>query len=264
MCELFAMSSLFPATVSFSFDTFAQRGGALAKHRHGWGLAYREGKAARLLCEPDPASESPLVQYVQQHPLRSCETISHIRLATQGDVCLANTQPFVRELAGRAHLFAHNGHLEHMAELPLGRYQPIGTTDSEHAFCALLEQLRGLWSEADDVPSLPARTKVVSRFAESLRPRGPANFIYSDADALFVHAHKRTQSPGVIAPPGLHMLERRCTVPTTFEGHGVDVASTDDEQRVVLVASVPLSDEPWQPLETTTLLVIRRGESISW
>jgi len=272
VCELFAMSSLHPATVSFSFEAFARRGGSTAKHRDGWGLAYREGKAVRLLREPMPASESPLVQFIQSHPLRARETISHVRLATCGEVSLANTQPFVRELAGRSHLFAHNGDLKGVDEqLPLqsDRYRPIGTTDSEHAFCLLLEQLRPLWAQAGGVgargvPSLAARAEIIGRFAERLRPLGPANFLYSDADALFVHAHKRTQPSGTIAPPGLHMLERRCTVPTTLEGHGIDVVSTDHAQRVVLVASVPLSEEPWQPLETATLHVLRGGEAVSW
>ena len=35
--------------------------------------------------------------------------------------------------------------------LPLGRFAPIGTTDSEHAFCALLEMLRKTF------PRYPAR-----------------------------------------------------------------------------------------------------------
>ena len=37
--------------------------------------------------------------------------ISHIRHAARGSLSLANTQPFTRELAGRSHVFAHNGDL---------------------------------------------------------------------------------------------------------------------------------------------------------
>jgi glutamine amidotransferase len=32
---------------------------------------------------------------------------------------------------------------------------------------------------------------------------------YADGDALFAHADRRHQSSGAIAPPGLHLLERR-------------------------------------------------------
>ena len=38
--------------------------------------------------------------------------IAHTRRATRGTQSYPNAQPFVRELAGRAHLFAHNGDLQ--------------------------------------------------------------------------------------------------------------------------------------------------------
>jgi len=46
------------------------------------------------------------------------------------------------------HLFAHNGMLpgiETNALFPTHRFRRIGETDSEHAFCALLERLAPLW-----------------------------------------------------------------------------------------------------------------------
>ena len=33
--------------------------------------------------------------------------------------------------------------------------------------------------------------EIVVEFAARLRPLGPFNFVYSDGDALFVHAHRR-------------------------------------------------------------------------
>ena len=69
--------------------------------------------------------------------------ISHIRCATRWAVALSNTQPFARELAGRMHVFAHNGDLpgiERTGTLAFDRYRPVGTTNSEHAFCALPQQ----------------------------------------------------------------------------------------------------------------------------
>jgi predicted glutamine amidotransferase len=81
--------------------------------------------------------------------------IAHIRHATQGAVSLANTQPFVRELRGRVHVFAHNGAV---GALPAsargncggGRFQPIGETDSEVAFCQFLGRLAELPDEPDE------------------------------------------------------------------------------------------------------------------
>lgn len=53
----------------------------------------------------------------------------------------------LRELANRAQVFAHNGNLvgiRHAGSLAFDRYRPVGTTDSEPAFCALLEWVHGL------------------------------------------------------------------------------------------------------------------------
>ena len=80
-----------------------------------------------------------------------CEllALSHIRRATRGPVSLANTQPFARELGGRTHVFAHNGDLpgiEKISALPLERDHPVGQTDSEYAFCALLAHMESLWA----------------------------------------------------------------------------------------------------------------------
>jgi glutamine amidotransferase len=51
---------------------------------------------------------------------------------------------FARELRGRLHVFAHNGRLEGIESRHAGerdRFQPVGETDSEIAFCILLERL---------------------------------------------------------------------------------------------------------------------------
>jgi glutamine amidotransferase len=40
LCELFALSSRLPATVSLSLKTLAEHGGGSAPHADGWGIAY--------------------------------------------------------------------------------------------------------------------------------------------------------------------------------------------------------------------------------
>jgi len=74
--------------------------------------------------------------------------ISHVRWASKGDVAYHNTHPFVRELFGREWIFAHNGTI--IRELPNPRfYEPIGETDSEKAFCIILDHLKDLGKDAD-------------------------------------------------------------------------------------------------------------------
>jgi glutamine amidotransferase len=262
MCELFAMSTRHPATVTLSFAELARHGGLVGPHRDGWGLAYYEGRDAHLFREAAPAATSASLRFLQEHPFTATTVVGHIRRATQGPRALANSQPFVRELGGHAHVFAHNGDLTGLADVaPAAPYQPIGDTDSERAFCALLERLRPLWQVAGGVPALDARLAAVAAFAASVRPLGPANFVYADGDAIFVHAHRRNQGDARgVAPPGLHLLCRRCAAePGTIAGLDLGAAPQD----VVLVASVPLSDERWLPLAEGEVVVLTDGARVA-
>lgn len=262
MCELFAMSSRHPTTVGFSLETLARRGGREGPHKDGWGVAYFEGHDVFLLRETRSASESGLVQFMEQYGPPSSLVISHIRLATRGEPVLWNTHPFQRELGGRAHVFAHNGNLDGIwqhGKLNSSRFTPIGDTDSEFAFCCLLERLVPVWANADGkVPSVESRLDVVSKFAEWLRPLGPFNFVYSDGDTLFVHAHRRNRGDGVVEPPGLHMLvhsSNQQAVDLTQSG----VLLAPMAQQLALIASVPLTDEPWEPLPEGDVIALKQG-----
>ena len=262
MCELFAMSSRFPTTVSFSLERLARRGGIEAPHRDGWGVAYYEQRDTFLLREPRAAAESELAGYIEHNGPPSQLVISHIRQATIGEVALRNTQPFVRELGGAAHIFAHNGDLEGIEKLQNssnGSFKTIGDTDSEQAFCILLSRLQTLWMNGNNkVPSLEKRLAIISAFAKELRELGPANFLYADSDALFVHPHQRTQEDGEMKPPGIHMLVRLChEAPLDLSDSGITLTSLPQE--TVLLASVPLTDEPWQALPSGEVIVVRNG-----
>ncbi len=256
MCELFAMSSRRRAVVTFSLETFARRGGDTGHHGDGWGVAFFEGADARVLREGVKAATSPLVEFVKDHAIRSRIVISHIRKATVGRAALCNTQPFQRELGGRVHIFAHNGHLPGIAKATSRRFQPIGDADSEIAFCGLLDRLAPVWDAASEPPTLEARLAVVEQWASELRPLGPANFIYSDGISLFAHGHRRTQLDGSNRPPGLFVLTRTCCADPLLAG--VSVRSAQPQQ-VVLFASVPLTDEAWRPIGDGEVLVAAGG-----
>lgn len=263
MCELFAMSSGRATNVNFSFAEFSRRGASDARNPDGWGVAYFAGPDVRLVREPEPTDDSACVRFLMDNAVDSDLVVSHVRRATQGRRSLENTQPFARELGGRMHVFSHNGDLDGITEAPLdGCHWPIGDTDSEHAFCLLLERLRHAWQRRGQPPSLDERFDIVCAFAERLRPLGPANFIYSDGDMLFAHAHRRTQ-PGrkSLEPPGLHLLQRVCEEPVCPDlGPGLDI--DHPLQRVVLLASVPLTDEGWIPLDEGEVVVAQGGRLV--
>ncbi len=263
MCELFTFAGEQPALLQFALHEFAQHGGG-TRNADGWGIAHYIDRDVRLLKEPSAARDSACLSFIEQHPLRSALVLSHIRRATQGVSAVRNCQPFVRELGGAMHVFAHNGNLDRLA---LGRkassdgFRPVGETDSELAFCILLERLRPLWRTATGPPDLHQRRRVVAQFAQELRELGPANFIYADDDALFAHGHKRTQEDGTLRPPGLHLLCRDCSVgPLDFDARGLQLAASQAGAAQVLLASVALTSDPsWRALREGELLVVRAG-----
>ena len=263
MCELLGMSSNLPATVNLSLMKLAEHGGFSGPHRDGWGVAYYEGPDVRLIKEAEAAASSDWVHFVRDHRLQSPLVIAHVRRATMGERAYRNTQPFARELAGRMHLFAHNGWLPGIFESPRfrpTRFHPVGETDSERAFCTLLDRLADLWRGPGAIPSFDTRLAIVSLFAAEMRSLGPANFLYSDGDVLFAHGDRRKQAEtSMVAPPGLVSLQRRCRQGgRVFEASGLAIDGAD--QTIVLLASVPLTDESWQPFGEGEVIAVCKGE----
>ena len=138
------------------------------------------------------------------------------------------------------HVFAHNGRLEDIVAkcaTAKKRFRPVGETDSEIAFCMLADHLSPLWNTST-IPALDYRLEMITQFAEELRSLGPANFLYSDGDALFAHGHRRIQASGTIAPPGLWLLHRECAVDTDgLQGFGVTVEASGKAQVISCLAS---------------------------
>lgn len=266
MCELLAVSTSQPTRLTFSLHRLAQHGSVAGLAHDGWGVAFYQGSDVALFREPTAAADSALVRFLEHHGPTTHLTISHIRHATWGPVQLSNTQPFVRELGGRTHAFAHNGYLTGIDTsnlLALGIDRPIGQTDSERAFCALLARLRASGHHGE-LPSVEARMAIVEKFAADLRTLGAANFLYSDGDALFVHGHRRlTRLGGQIEPPGLCILQRRHTPRPTPPVHEAGVAAVHDSSTSIFIASVPLTHERWKPLLEGQIVAVRDGEVIA-
>ena len=74
--------------------------------------------------------------------------------ATQGAVALENCHPFVRELWGRYWVFAHNGNLENFHPRLHAAFRPVGATDSERAFCWLMQEFAKSHAGVPDVNEL--------------------------------------------------------------------------------------------------------------
>ncbi|MEM9731062.1 MAG: class II glutamine amidotransferase [Myxococcota bacterium] len=261
MCELLAISSAAPIRVRYSLEEFAKHGGLTHLNKSGWGISFYHERDAEIFREPRPASDSALAEFVAQYEFTRRHVLAHVRRASIGQQTIENTHPFDRELHGRKHIFAHNGSLHELPtriRLASNRFLPVGETDSEYAFCVLLERV----VQMHDAPSLDERLTVVVDFAAELRELGDANFLYFDGEVLFAHAHKRhhddgTQVVGPARPPGLHFANHASvSIP------GLDLTS-DPGVDAAIVASVPLTDMGWTPLAEGAVIAIRDGRKVA-
>lgn len=261
MCELFAMSSAQPTKVTFSFDEFRRHGCDTGSHCDGWGVSYLGRSFSETYKEAEPAAFSQQMEKLLRNQPKSRLVISHIRKATQGERSLRNTQPFFFKVNDRQHVFVHNGNLKNIHnERALTQFLPQGETDSEFAFCYLMENLQNLWLQGN--PTLEQRVDVIKQTFDYFTGFGPANFIYSDGDYLYAYANKRTQENKKIEPPGLHYLIRTCNNdPQSTHLTGVEVSN--GQQSLILFASVPLSQEAWKPFAENQLIVVKQGEIVN-
>src|SRR3954447_11305810 len=189
MCELLGMECNVPTDIVFSFSGLALRGGLKGPHADGWGLALYEKTAARVFLEPAAAAHLPLAKYVRENPIKTLLAVAHVRKGTRGRVALENTHPFVRELWGRHFVFAHNGTVKNIRRHALGRFHPIGETDSEWAFCAMLHRLQKKF------PTYPRSTralwKAVADIGGEIGRQGTFNFLLGDGQFLLARCATR-------------------------------------------------------------------------
>jgi predicted glutamine amidotransferase len=238
MCQLLGMNCNVPTDIVFSFTGFATRGGGTDTHNDGWGIAFFEGAGVRHFVDYQAAVASPIAELIKRWPIKSKNVIAHIRKATQGRVALENCHPFVRELWGRYWVFAHNGDLKDFTPELDGPYHRVGTTDSEWAFCYLLQQLRKKFGDRQ-APALPDLAAALRELTREIAAYGVFNMMLSDGSALFAHC-----------ATNLHYIVRQhpfAQARLSDEDLSVDFASvTTPNDRVAIIVTEPLTtNEKW-------------------
>ena len=154
--------------------------------------------------------------------------------------------------SGREWVFAHNGDLN--TPLPLaGRHQPIGDTDSEAAFCWILEQLEDRAIASDDETGL---FEALLACSDHLASGGIFNGLLSNGSWLLAYAGTR-----------LHWVTRRAPfgrVRLTDDDLSVDFAAVTQPSDVVsIICTEPLTtEEAWQPLKVGQGILLKAGEIV--
>ncbi len=264
MCQLLGMNCNTPTDITFSFSGFAQRGGKTDQHADGWGIAFFEGrpdalpgaqdKGVRVYVDNQPAWCSPIAQLIRHYPIKSRNVIAHIRKATQGVVAIENCHPFMRELWGHYWVFAHNGNLENFRPHLHRHFQPVGDTDSESAFCWLMQELAKAHATMPPVPEL---TRTLRELMPWLASHGTYNMLLSNGAALWAHSSTN-----------LHYVVRQYPFSTAHlqdEDLEVDFSRhTTPDDRVAIIATLPLTyNEQWTPIPSGQLLAFVNGAPIA-
>jgi len=256
MCQLLGMNCNSKASITFSFTGFRQRGGRTSHHVDGWGVGFYEPGGCRVFHDDQPASESPLAAFLGDYPIPSAIVISHLRRATQGVRSLANCHPFQREWMGQPWLFSHNGDLRGFEPPLTGPYRPIGGTDSERAFCWLLQELRTSFAGHPHPPGWLELAPRVAELTALIARHGNFNFLLSNGEGLYAHCSSR-----------LVVLERRHPFPTARLvdcDMSLDLSAVNrrDDRMVVVATAALTAEEHWTPLATGESRLFVDGEQV--
>ena len=247
MCQLLGMNANVPTDLMFSFTGFATRA---EEHKDGFGIAFFEGAGTRLFVDAQSARLSPVAEMIRHYPIRSHNVIAHIRKATQGVVALENTHPFVRELWGRYWVFAHNGDLKNYQPRLHAAFRPVGSTDSERAFCWLMQELAKAHA---DLPPVGELTATLAELVPRIAAHGSFNFMLSNGQALW--AHCSTKLSWLVREHPFRKARLQ------DEDMSVDFAElTTTADRVAVVVTEPLTaDEAWRAFAPGELKVFVNG-----
>lgn len=260
MCELLGMSFNLPVRPNISFRGFRHGG---EDNPHGWGIAFYSDESAQVIKEPVKATGSRLARFIQHYQrAKSKIFIGHVRYTSVGSKSRKNTHPFYRELQGKEYVFAHNGTLHEYQDLELGRFKPIGETDSEHAFCHLLYRI-------EEKNILEWRSWDFDWLADTLQEinaYGTFNCIFSDGEHLFCYYDMKGYN-------GLCLLHRKPPyeeIELLDEDWRINLAEEKRPEQTGYIiatrkltnATRKLTNEAWEPLRFGELIVFKDGRIV--
>lgn len=254
MCELLALSFNQQVSPKFSFKGFRNRGDY---NPDGWGLAFYPDESVQVIKEPIKAGISHLSEFLMSYPeIKSKIIIAHVRYMSSGDVKYKNTHPFQRELNGKEFVFAHNGTLNsNFKTFDTGRFKPVGDTDSEYAFCLILNGI----DENEIGSCMSENFEWLQDKLKEINIYGDFNCVFSDSEYLYCYFDKDSYN-------GLHFVQRKAPygyVRLSDEDYEIDLSEEKNkEQTGFIVATRPLTKEKWEMFNPGELIVFSRGRKV--
>ena len=152
MCQLLGMNCATLQTLPF-LSWFFQRAGVTSDHCDGFGIAFLKIRPVVYFVDNQSAVESPIADLIRNYPIKSRNVIcTYPKKQLRGKITLGKFTSVLRELWGRhwiLHIMAililtHNSVVD--------RFEPVGNTDSERAFCYLLKVNKYLLPKPLEIP----------------------------------------------------------------------------------------------------------------
>ncbi|MEO1170818.1 MAG: class II glutamine amidotransferase, partial [Myxococcota bacterium] len=252
------MPSIFAAnaegSLSPSFDLRCLKPGQ--RQPDGWGIGFYPGDASYGAVLKETPSAAPTPDTAPQwSSLESSTFIVHLRRASWGGLVDSNTQPFKRAYARRAWMFAHSGDLDRRLELADdARFEPVGTSDSETLFCALMNRLTATGARSlGDVDS-----QQIAAWFEELGAAGDVTSVWSDGRDLVAYRGRGAEELYLtqLVPPVEQLAVSNEAIAVDFTVRGALL------RRCAILSSTALSGAEAVPLANGELVVIREGAVI--
>ncbi len=238
MCQLLGVSSNKRVDIGFSLREFQHRG---RRNHHGWGFAFYQDGDWKIIKEPSSLAEKDIKD--EGFHFRSKMIIGHVRLASCGSQGHLNTHPF----KNNKWVFAHNGTVSRIMKDPqfaLTAFKPVGKTDSEYAFCYLLEKISAGFENIKEV---------LQAEALKIRQYGNFNFLLSDGETLFAHGDNSLYYVQRKAPfNAVSLIDDQCSV-------NLGEIKAQDEKAVIIATEPLTANEKWKGIQG--IRIFRNGEA---
>lgn len=227
MCQLLGLSSNKKVDIRFSLKEFKERG---KENYHGFGFVFYKGKKPHIFKKPSSLAYENIED--KNFAFKSKIIIGHVRLASCGKQSHENTHPFVINNLS----FAHNGTVTSVKKWQLGIFKPEGETDSEYAFCYLLDKIY----KKNDIKEI---YKILSDEAKEIRKLGRFNFLLTNGEYLFAFGDN-----------SLFFVKRKAPfqeVTLRDDGYHLNLKEIKNSQeKAIIVATEPLTkEENWQKID---------------
>ncbi len=183
MCDLLGLSFGAESTCGYHLKLLRTKNGKY--NPDGWGVAYYSDSSLHLIKEGANVNESKLIHSIENSKeIKSKIFLCHLRKSSSMPIAKKNSHPFSRELYGKEYAFMHNGIIndEIKEEMGMFRFKPMGDTDSEKAFCYILDKIEKLNGICEK------KFNYLEKILIYLNKLGKFNCILSDGEYLLCYA----------------------------------------------------------------------------